>query len=203
MPLDVAPELILAGYTTHQSDIYQMGLILYYLYKGVPALGKEDGNSGQAIATGIARYRAEAIGTALFLLVQIEPSLLTLNILQKGTPLGDCIARMLRRHVDWRYRDTIEVWTELCRAKEMMIPSTHQALSSSRHSTSAPMQPQPHASNQDQLPAVQGERVSTTAIDPRLALSIPPSVPGPPDEVHSHDSMVVETVPQPAETTTS
>ncbi|ELR18010.1 serinethreonine protein kinase, putative [Acanthamoeba castellanii str. Neff] len=87
-PYDVAPELIVAGYTTHQSDIYQVGLVLYYLYRGTPALGPEDGPSSQAIATGLARHRAESL------------------------------ARMLRRRADWRFRDSMEVWTELSRVQQ-------------------------------------------------------------------------------------
>lgn len=100
-PYDVAPELIVAGYTTHQSDIYQVGLVLYYLYRGTPALGPEDGPSSQAIATGLARHRAESL----------------------GTPLGDCTARMLRRRADWRFRDSMEVWTELSRVQQIINAS--------------------------------------------------------------------------------
>jgi hypothetical protein len=40
-----------------------MGLVLYYLYRGVSALGPDDGPSSQAISTGLARYRAESLGT--------------------------------------------------------------------------------------------------------------------------------------------
>lgn len=42
---------------------HQVGLVLYNLYKGVPALGPEDGHSGQAIAAGVARHRAECVGS--------------------------------------------------------------------------------------------------------------------------------------------
>jgi len=88
---DVAPELIAKGYTTHQSDIYQLGLMLYYLYTGNQALNKEDGPPAQAIITGIARFRAESL----------------------GNPLGACIAKMLRRNEEWRFKNTVEVWEEL------------------------------------------------------------------------------------------
>lgn len=94
-PYDVAPELVTMGYTTQQSDIYQLGLVLYYLYTGAPALGPEDGSSPDAIIGGVARLRAEAI----------------------GTPLGYCIAKMLRRHTEWRFKDSREVWLELSQLK--------------------------------------------------------------------------------------
>ena len=39
--------------------------MLYFLYQGTPALGPKDGRSSDAIINGVARYRAESIGSPL------------------------------------------------------------------------------------------------------------------------------------------
>lgn len=88
---DIAPELDREGFTSYQSDIYQLGLALYFLLTGTPALGPEDGNARAVIASGIARERAEAL----------------------GTPLGDCIAVMLRRRQQFRFHSVDDAWEAL------------------------------------------------------------------------------------------
>eukprot|EP01090_Pellita_catalonica_P007745 TRINITY_DN18342_c0_g1_i1.p1 TRINITY_DN18342_c0_g1~~TRINITY_DN18342_c0_g1_i1.p1 ORF type:complete len:428 (-),score=44.11 TRINITY_DN18342_c0_g1_i1:75-1358(-) len=94
---DVAPELILHGYTTQQSDVYQLGLVLYYLYTGKHALGAADGQPGEAISKGCARERAESL----------------------GTPLGHVLAKMLRRRTEWRLGDSVACWQELLHVKAL------------------------------------------------------------------------------------
>jgi serine/threonine protein kinase len=88
---DVAPELYQLGYTSFQSDLYQVGLALYYCLTGTPALGRADGEPEQAILSGIARKRAKSL----------------------GTPLGDCIAVFLRRKSEYRFKAAIEAWSRL------------------------------------------------------------------------------------------
>ena len=44
---DYAPELINQGFTSRQSDLYQVGLVLYFLNRGTPAVGKNDGPAVQ------------------------------------------------------------------------------------------------------------------------------------------------------------
>lgn len=88
---DMAPELAILGYTTLQSDIYQLGLILYYMVVGREALGPVDGPTRAAIRKGIARQRAEAL----------------------RSDLGNVIAVMLRRREQYRYTSVTDVRTAL------------------------------------------------------------------------------------------
>jgi serine/threonine protein kinase len=63
---DYAPELVMRGHTTKQSDIYQIGLCLFWLYKGSLALSPKDGsNVPQLISGGLAAQRAKQLGTRL------------------------------------------------------------------------------------------------------------------------------------------
>ncbi len=89
----MAPEIVSTGYTSKQSDIYQIGLLLYWMVAGQPAI---DTNAPYAelvrqVTDGDARRRAEAL----------------------GTPLGGLIAKMLRRREAYRYTSAREVWAEL------------------------------------------------------------------------------------------
>jgi serine/threonine protein kinase len=88
---DVAPDLHLDGYTTHQSDLYQIGLAMYFVHQGVEVLSAKDGPPRDAILSGVARERAESL----------------------GTPLGDFIAVLLRRRAQYRYQDSQEAIAEL------------------------------------------------------------------------------------------
>jgi serine/threonine protein kinase len=88
---DVAPELVAAGYTTIQSDIYQVGLVLYFLHTGRSAIGPEDGPVGPAILSGVARARALAL----------------------GSPLGGCLATMLQQAAAWRFPGALQAWYAL------------------------------------------------------------------------------------------
>lgn len=88
---EVAPELLINGYTSEQSDIYQAGLCMYYMATGLAAIGPSDGTPKEAILSGIARRRAERL----------------------ERPLMQIIAKMLRRRVEYRYENASEVLVEL------------------------------------------------------------------------------------------
>jgi serine/threonine-protein kinase len=88
---DMAPELIKYGYTSEQSDVYQAGLCMYYMATGRAAVGPADGTREEAISSGIARWRAERL----------------------GTPLGRIIAKMLRRRDEFLYMNAAEVLVDL------------------------------------------------------------------------------------------
>jgi serine/threonine-protein kinase len=89
----MAPEILASGYTSKQSDLYQAGLLLYWMLLGEPAipLGVPYQELVRQVADGGPRRRAEAI----------------------GTPLGRVIARMLRRREAYRYTSAREVWADL------------------------------------------------------------------------------------------
>jgi serine/threonine protein kinase len=87
------PEILATGYTSKQSDVYQVGLLLYWMLTGHPAI---DMNLPYAdlvreVGDGAPRRRAEAMGTAL----------------------GGLVAKMLRRREAYRYASAREVWSEL------------------------------------------------------------------------------------------
>jgi serine/threonine-protein kinase len=89
----MAPEILETGFTTKQSDLYQVGLLAYWMLTGTPAL---DMNASypelmRQVSEGHPRLRAESL----------------------GTPLGDIVARMLRRREQYRFASAREVWNEL------------------------------------------------------------------------------------------
>ncbi|CAN5862524.1 hypothetical protein BH11MYX4_BH11MYX4_37710 [soil metagenome] len=89
----MAPEILATGYTSRQSDLYQVGLLLYWMLKGEPAIQMDVPYQElvRQVAEGTPRLRAE----------------------QLGTPFGDLIAKMLRRREAFRYGSAREVWAEL------------------------------------------------------------------------------------------
>jgi len=89
----MAPELIAAGYTSKQSDLYQLGMIMYWMITGVPPMDKHVPYEQLVwqISEGVARQRAEGL----------------------GSPLGNIIAKMLRRRDAYRYTSAREVWNDL------------------------------------------------------------------------------------------
>jgi serine/threonine protein kinase len=93
-PYDYAPELVSDGFASRQSDVYQLGLMFYSMLTGKAALSKADGAPAQATTSGIARQRAEAL----------------------GTPLGQVVGIMLRRRPEYRYNDCKEVWQAIIEA---------------------------------------------------------------------------------------
>jgi eukaryotic-like serine/threonine-protein kinase len=89
----MAPELLAAGYTSKQSDLYQLGLVLYWMITGAPPIQLDVPYPFlvQQIAEGMARRQAEAL----------------------GTPFGNIVAKLLRRRDAYRYSSAREVWEDL------------------------------------------------------------------------------------------
>ncbi len=89
----MAPELIAAGYTSKQSDLYQLGMVMYWMITGRPPLDRHVPYEMlvRQISEGVARQRAE----------------------QLGTPLGSILAKMLRRRDAYRYTSAREVWMDM------------------------------------------------------------------------------------------
>lgn len=89
----MAPEILATGYTSRQSDLYQVGLLLYWMLTGEPAIQMDVPYQElvRQVADGEPRRRAELL----------------------GTPFGDLIAKMLRRREAFRYASAREVWAEL------------------------------------------------------------------------------------------
>jgi eukaryotic-like serine/threonine-protein kinase len=92
-PKILTPELVTAGYTTAQSDLYQLGLLLYQMLTGVPAMDVSVPYQeiARQIAEGTPRQKAEAL----------------------GTPLSQIIAKLLRRRDAHRYQSAREAWDDL------------------------------------------------------------------------------------------
>lgn len=89
----MAPELIAAGYTSKQSDLYQLGMIMYWMLSATPPM---DWNVPYQqlvaqITEGVARQRAEKL----------------------PGPLGAIVTKMLRRREAYRYTSAREVWADL------------------------------------------------------------------------------------------
>lgn len=89
----MAPEVVASGYTSKQSDLYQTGLLMYWMLTGEPAIGQNLPYQElvRIVGEGLPRKKAEAI----------------------GTPLGGLVAKMLRRRDAYRYTSAREVWADL------------------------------------------------------------------------------------------
>lgn len=92
-PIILTPELVTAGYTTTQSDLYQLGLLLYHMHTGFEAIDVTAPypEITRQISEGTPRQKAEAL----------------------GTPLSQVIAKLLRRRDAYRYQSAREVWEDL------------------------------------------------------------------------------------------
>lgn len=92
-PKILTPELVTAGYTTTQSDLYQFGLLMYQMHTGLPAIDVDVAypEITRQISEGAPRKKAEALGTAV----------------------GNVIAKLLRRRDAYRYQSAREVWEDL------------------------------------------------------------------------------------------
>ncbi|WP_441285697.1 serine/threonine protein kinase [Sorangium sp. KYC3313] len=92
-PKILVPELVTAGYTTTQSDLYQLGLLMYQMHTGQPAIDVNVAYEEitRQIAEGTPRQKAEAL----------------------GTPLSQVIAKLLRRRDAYRYHSARDVWDDL------------------------------------------------------------------------------------------
>ncbi|HVJ17653.1 MAG TPA: serine/threonine-protein kinase [Polyangiaceae bacterium] len=91
----MAPEVAAGGYSTKQSDLYQLGLLMFQMYTGEYPVDTSAGYDAvvQQIKDGVPRLRAEAL----------------------GTPIGDIISVMLRRNEQYRYTSALQVWEDLRR----------------------------------------------------------------------------------------
>lgn len=89
----MAPELIAGGYTTKQSDLYQLGLLMYEMHTGEYPLDTSQGYNAmlQQISDGVPRLKAEAL----------------------GTPIGHIASVLLRRNEQYRFTSPAQVWEEL------------------------------------------------------------------------------------------
>jgi len=92
-PKILTPELVTAGYTTRQSDLYQLGLLMFSMHTGQSAIpeGTSYTELTRSIAEGYPRQRAETL----------------------GTPIGNVIAKLLRRRDAYRYQLARDVWEDL------------------------------------------------------------------------------------------
>lgn len=91
----MAPELVAGGYSTKQSDLYQLGLLMYEMHTGQYPLDPAQGYDAmlQQIKEGVPRLKAEAL----------------------GTPIGNIVSVLLRRNEQYRYTSPAQVWEELRR----------------------------------------------------------------------------------------
>ena len=89
----MAPELLAAGYTSKQSDLYQLGLIMFWMITGQPPIQVHVpyANLVHQISDGTARRKAEAL----------------------PTPFGAIIAKLLRRRDAYRYGSARDVWADM------------------------------------------------------------------------------------------
>jgi serine/threonine protein kinase len=91
----MAPEVAAGGYSTKQSDLYQLGLLMFQMHTGEYPLDTSLGYDAivQQIRDGVPRLKAESLGTAI----------------------GDIVAGMLRRTEHYRYSSALQVWEDLRR----------------------------------------------------------------------------------------
>jgi serine/threonine protein kinase len=89
----MAPEVAAGGYSTKQSDLYQLGLLIYQMHTGVYPIDTTNGYEDiiQQIQDGVPRAKAEAL----------------------HTPIGDIVSVMLRRQEQYRYTSALQVWEDL------------------------------------------------------------------------------------------
>lgn len=91
----MAPELVAGGYSTKQSDLYQLGLLMYEMHTGEYPLDTAQGYDAmlRQIKEGVPRAKAEAL----------------------GTPIGNIASVLLRRNEQYRYTSPAQVWEDLRR----------------------------------------------------------------------------------------
>lgn len=106
-PKILTPELITAGYSTRQSDLYQLGLLLFRMHTGHSAMPEDADypNMQRVISDGVPRQRSEGL----------------------GTPIGNVIAKLLRRRDAYRYQSAREVWDDLRQLRAAAITGEHTA----------------------------------------------------------------------------
>jgi eukaryotic-like serine/threonine-protein kinase len=89
----MAPEVVAGGYSTKQSDLYQLGLLVFLMHTGEYPIDFSAGYDDvvRQIRDGVPRSRAE----------------------QLGTPIGEIASVMLRRHEQYRYTSPAQVWEDM------------------------------------------------------------------------------------------
>jgi serine/threonine protein kinase len=89
----MAPEIVSSGHASRQSDLYQVGLLLYWMLTGTSAIdmGAPYEALIEQVSSGEPRRKAEAL----------------------GTDLGAVIAKMVRRREAYRYANARDVWADL------------------------------------------------------------------------------------------
>lgn len=92
----VPPELLAAGYTSYQSDIYQLGLVLLALLTG---------NYPIAMDASVAETRQ--------MILAGKPRLLAESLVPQHGQLAQILSFMLRRRDAWRYKTALDVWRDL------------------------------------------------------------------------------------------
>ncbi len=104
-PKILTPELLTAGYTTRQSDLYQLGLLMFRMHTGQSALpeGVAYHDMQRLIAEGVPRQRSEALGTSI----------------------GAVIAKLLRRRDAYRYQSAREVWEDIRQLRAASTSGPH------------------------------------------------------------------------------
>jgi hypothetical protein len=58
---EIAPELLNTGKTRFNSDLYQVGLVVYNLASGCPAISAKDGDGNSALRSGVPKRNALAL----------------------------------------------------------------------------------------------------------------------------------------------
>jgi len=100
---EVAPELVTAGKTSYQSDIYQLGLIFYHMLTGWPAVVPSDGDINHVIHNAVPYRKARNL----------------------NTPIGNCISKMLQPDLHERYRNPYDVHQALLQALQHTRPQEY------------------------------------------------------------------------------
>ena len=90
-PKILTPELVTLGYTTRQSDLYQLGLLMFHMHTGRSPMPH-----GPVDVTGYIRE-----GTPRALADSLQ------------TPFSPVISKLLRRRDAYRYQSAREVWDDL------------------------------------------------------------------------------------------
>lgn len=89
----MAPEVVAGGYSTRQSDLYQLGLLVFLMHTGKYPINFSTGDEDvvRQIREGVPRAQAE----------------------QLRTPIGEIASIMLRRHERYRYTSPAQVWEDM------------------------------------------------------------------------------------------
>lgn len=116
----MAPEL-LKGKTRFNSDIFQLGLIIFHLISGVPAINASDGDEKVALSSGVPQskalhlnspFRSVPLCSSLIFFANLQVNDLTLNFTAYDL-CRNCLARMLEVDPLKRYNNEYDIWRDL------------------------------------------------------------------------------------------